>query len=177
MRIHGLGYVAAGAVLVVLVSVGCSRPVDTATYGVRQMGERVEVGPLIVSVLEAEWLAQLGDGPGARLPQNRFLLLRVSITNSGGTGISVPGMVLEHPNGQTYAELSEGENVENWLPPIRTVAPAETRDGRIAFDAPPSAYKLRIREEADFSNDAAKDRSVLIDIPLNLQAPVRVPTR
>ena len=49
------------------------------------MGERVQVGPLVYQVLESDWRSELGSG--GRTPKDRYLFVKVSITNSSGSPV------------------------------------------------------------------------------------------
>src|SRR4051812_42859426 len=100
------------------------------------MGERVENGPFTYTVVEASWASQLGEGFNIRVPQNRFLILSVSVTNGGGSEASVPLLSLEASNGQLYQELLDGNGVSDWMGALRSLKPASTMTGRIIFDAP-----------------------------------------
>src|SRR4051795_10358090 len=48
------------------------------------MGQGVQLGPLTYTVLETSWKRQLGGGPAAKIPKNRYLLVKMSITNGAG---------------------------------------------------------------------------------------------
>jgi hypothetical protein len=65
------------------------------------MGERVPVGQMTYSVVETAWRPQLGEGFKIRTPEQRFLLIRISITNGTGKDASIPLLTLEGTNGQT----------------------------------------------------------------------------
>ena len=58
------------------------------------MGQRVQVGPITYVALETQWKTQLKEGVGSAVPNNRFLMIRMSLTNSGGANQAVPLMVL-----------------------------------------------------------------------------------
>ena len=140
----------AGLLLLVLscciALIGCSA-LAPARPKVFQMGDRVEAGTLIYMVLEAEWHAQLGEGPQARIPRNRFLALRVTVTNSGATDCDVPAMRLVDSGGHAYPELTAGEDLPEWLGVLRRPKPAETMRGRVLFDVPQADYQLRVADE------------------------------
>src|SRR6185437_14796096 len=55
-----------------------------------QMGERVTVGPLTYNVIESSWRSQLGDGFKIRVPDQRFLVVTVSVVNVAGQEVSIP---------------------------------------------------------------------------------------
>jgi len=171
---RSLGAVCGMALVLALAS--CRKDPGSSTR-IWRMGEQVQVGPLIYSVIEAEWHGHLAAGGKERLPQNRFLIVRVSVTNSGGREVGVPGMVLETPQGESYYEDPDGEGVPDWLPGLRRLAPAETREGRILFDAPQKSYRLRVQEEGMPEQPEEKLASALIDIPLDLRAPVAIPLK
>jgi hypothetical protein len=138
------------------------------------MGERVEVGSLIYTVMDTEWHTQLGEGPDARLPQHRFMTVRLSVTNSGVSDSAVPAMSLVDAQGQAYPELTDGHGVAEWLGLLRTVKPAQTERGRVLFDVPTGAYRLRVANDAD----PEEQKAAHIDLPLQLtpalpEAPAR----
>ena len=135
------------------------------------MGERAQAGQLIFTVFENRWLPQLGTESNARIPTNRFFLVRLSIVNSGGNEASVPPLTLIDDGGQRYPEVSEGEGVPQWIGYLRRVKPADTLTGNIVFDVPARHYKLEVGDEGD-------DRKALIDIPLSFnvdQVPMTMP--
>jgi hypothetical protein len=127
------------------------------------MGQRVELGHIIYTVFETQWLTQIGEGPSARIPQNRFFLVRISAVNSGGTEEIIPNIAIEDDNGNAYSELSSGDGVPQWIGFLRQVKPADSAQGNLVFDAPPRHYKLRILDENS-------ERAALVDIPLSFGA-------
>jgi len=130
------------------------------------MGERVQVGPLIYNVLHAEWSTQLGEGSEARMPKNRFLIVQLTVTNSGGGETSIPPVTLEDGRGGAYPEELNGTGVTNWLGLLRKLTPAQTEQGRIVFDAPSGAYRLRVTDD---NPELGREKVALIDIPLHLE--------
>mgnify|MGYP001408384296 CR=1 FL=1 len=143
---------------------GCSSAPAVRVY---PMGGRAEAGPLVYSVLEAHWLRQLGEGPTARIARDRFLLLRVSVTNGGPGTAAVPLLSLIAPDGTEYRELTDGEGVADWLGVLRRVEPVDTITGYVLFDVPRSDFRLRVSDDAFDPEDA---KIALIDIPLRLEA-------
>src|SRR5438045_3477405 len=113
------------------------------------MGERVPVGQMTYSVVESEWKTQLGESFKIRSPENRFLLIKLSVTNGTGQDASIPLLTLEASNGQTYRELSDGEGVVNWFGLLRTISPGQTQQGAIVFDVPLTSFKLRVPDISD----------------------------
>ena len=130
------------------------------------MGERVPVGQMTYSVVESAWKTQLGESFQTRSPENRFLLLKLSVTNGTGQDVSVPFLTLEGTNGQTYREINKGDGVDNWFGILRTISPGQTQQGNILFDVPLSSYKLRIPDIAD----PGLERFVVVNIPLQLDS-------
>jgi hypothetical protein len=130
------------------------------TYG---MGERVDLGHLVYTVFEVQWLTHIGEGPDARVPQHRFFLVRLSAVNGGPTEMLVPGLTLEDDAGNHYSEIDNGEGVPQWIKYLRSVRPADSVAGHVVFDAPPKHYKLRITDETG-------EKTALIDIPLSFGA-------
>ncbi|HML17332.1 MAG TPA: DUF4352 domain-containing protein [Bryobacteraceae bacterium] len=129
-----------------------------------QMGERVAVGPLTYNVVETTWRSQLGDGFRLRFPQQRFLLVTVSVTNSGGKEISVPLLQLENQNNETFQELDNGEGVDNWFGILRNITPAETQLGRLIFDVPLTSYRLRLTD----GGTPGSEKYAWVEIPLRM---------
>ncbi len=153
-----------------ILAAGCRTTVNSrAEY---QMGEKVPVGPLTYNVVEKVWRSQLGELFPSRMPQNRFLLISISATNGGGGEVSVPLLQLEGPDGKIYAEVQNGEGVDNWFGILRTIEPAQTQQGRILFDVPLSSYRLRLSD-----GDSASGRFSYVQIPLQIDAdpPVELP--
>lgn len=147
---------------VAVVSVLLLSSCGSGTYPVRtyQMGEKVTLGHLIYTVYETQWMTQLGTGTDARIPQNRFLLVRVSVANSGSGDLAVPSFYVEDDKGTQYQEITNGDRVPEWIGAIRTPHPAEAVSGNVLFDCPPAHYKLHITDEEN-------DRAAYVDIPLS----------
>jgi hypothetical protein len=148
-----------------LLALGCAR--DRPSVRTYPMGERAEAGSIVYSVIEARWSTRLGEGAAARMPDNRFMLLRLSVTNGGTKEISVPSATLVADGGQTYSELTDGAGVEDWLGVLRKLKPAETVHGWILFDAPRADYHLRVTDDAF---DPADARIALIQVPVRLES-------
>jgi len=140
-----------------LVSCSSNRPEPVRTF---PMGDRVALGHLIYTVFEGQWLTQIGDGTAARIPQQRFFLLRMSITNSGAEEVLAPNLTLVDDTGQSYEELKNGEGVPKWIGYLRPVKPAESAQGDLLFDVAPKHYKLRITDESE-------KMVAMVDIPLS----------
>ncbi len=149
---------ALAAVLAALGTAGCSSgsKYDVRTY---RLGERVQLGNLIYNVYDSQWMTQLGDAPTPRIPDQRYFLVRVSVTNAGPSDVMVPVMSVSDENGANYTELSTGDNVPQWIGLLRRVKPAESLQGNIVFDCPPRSYKLRVSDETE-------NKTALVEIPL-----------
>lgn len=147
---------------------GESTSTDSFVY---KMGEKVSVGSLIYTVLEAEWKSELSSGGGGlpQTPKNRFLVLKISMTNSGGAQATIPLLTLESPRKGSSMEVSEVKDLSNWLGLVRLVNPAQTDQGYIVFDVPTGAYKLRVTDGKEPGSEVTR----LIDIPLALSEPAR----
>ena len=128
-----------------------------------QMGDRITAGPVVYNVIQTMWRTQLGDIFKARIPENRFLVITVSATNGGGRDVSVPLLTLES-DGKEYRELENGDGVNNWFGLIRTLSPAETRQGNVVFDVPLTSYRLRLTD----GGEPGTEKFVWVDIPLRL---------
>jgi hypothetical protein len=126
------------------------------------MGERVELPPLAYTVLEKEWPAQLGEGPDARLPQNRFLLIRLSVTSAANAETYVPDLTLDGDAGNSCAESNNGDGVQHWLGYLRPIKPGQTLEGDIVFDCAPKHYRLKLVNE--------EGKGAYVDIPLSFES-------
>jgi hypothetical protein len=153
------------SIFLLTLTTGCTskRPV-VRTYTI---GERAEAGLAFYTALEAVWKSQMGEEPAVRMPQNRFLLIRMRMTNSSPQEMSVPLMHLVAPSGEEYVELSDGAGVEDWLGVIRRLKPNETLFGWVLFDAPRGDYHLRVSDDAF---DPADAKVALIQIPIRLES-------
>jgi len=145
------------AMLSLMLAEGCSRIASTPRAFA--MGERVELGHIIYTVLETQWMTQIGSGLDAKIPANRFLLVRISAANSGIAEVLVPGMTVVDDNGKAYAEFANGEGAPNWLGILRQAKPAEAAQGAVLFDVPPRHYKLRLTDENE-------QKTAFVDLPL-----------
>jgi len=157
--------------LAALIFSGCAkRPENRSEYS---MGERVPVGQMTYIVVESSWRNQLGESFRIRTPEQRFLLVKISVSNGTGKDVSIPLLTLEGANGQTYRELGSGEGVESWFGLLRTISPGETQQGNIVFDVPLTSYKLRVPDVTD----AGLERYVTVQIPLSLDPdlPIQAP--
>lgn len=156
------------ALMLLLSACGDSASTDSFAY---KMGEKVSVGSLIYTVLEAEWKTELTSGSGGlpQTPKHRFLVVKVSMTNSGGSQATIPLLTVENANKDSTMEVSEVKDLPNWLGLVRLVNPAQTDEGYVVFDVPTGAYKLRVTD----GKEAGSETTRLVDIPLSLSEPAR----
>lgn len=145
-----------------LLLTGCSK--QNSVQINFQMGDRITAGPMAYNVIQTVWRTQLGDIFKTRVPENRFLMITLSATNGGGGEISVPLLTLEGDNGKEYHELENGDGIGNWFGLIRTISPAETRQGNIVFDVPLTSYRLRLTD----GGEPGTEKFVWVDIPLRI---------
>jgi uncharacterized protein DUF4352 len=153
--------------MIALTFVGCNR--QNSVQLDYQIGDRVTVGPLVYNVVETVWRSQLGDLFKQHIPERRFLLITLSVTNSGGSEISLPMLTIENQTGQSFRESENGDGVDNWFGVLRNIDPAQTQQGRILFDVPLSSYKLRLPDGVPGS-----ERVAFVAIPLRIDAEVNV---
>ena len=124
-------------------------------------GDKATVGPLVYNVTDTEVADKLGDDPNnERTPQDRFFLVKVSVSNSSPDDQSIPAMALVDDGGHSYNELPDGTGVPSWLGVVRKVGPTQTETGVVVFDAPTRHYRLRL-------NDTLDEKEIAIDVPLN----------
>jgi len=145
--------------LLSVAAAGCSRAQKPANI-LYAAGDKAIVGPLVYSVTDTEVAQQLGDDPNPRTAQERFYLIRISVTNSSSDDQSIPTMTLVDDAGHSYTELSDGTGVTNWLGVVRKVRATQTEQGIVAFDAPTKHYRLRL-------NDALDENEISVDVSLN----------
>ena len=138
---------------------GCG-PAPAARVRSYTLGEKIPLGHLIYNVFDTQWLTQLGEGSSARVPEHRFFLVRLSVVNSGAEELPIPNAVLTDENGNSYTELSNGDQVPQWIGFLRHVKPAESVQGNIVFDVPARGYNLKVLDETEAA-------SSLITIPLS----------
>lgn len=164
-RSLGRRTLAASLLAVCLLMVqACNKSNHGAQLGTFRMGERVEAGSLVYTVVDAQWPHELAEG--AKAPQHRYLRIRVSVTNSGGNAMEIPPFELEDAEGTRIQEVTDGlGSLEGRLGMLRSVQPAQTEQGLIVFDAPMQAYKLVLSDGGDLE----KERHALVDIPVNLE--------
>jgi len=68
------------------------------------LGDKIQAGPLIYNVMEGKWRAQIGEGPDPRVPERRFLIVHLTVTNSGGQDLDIPSLTLVDQGGQVFNE-------------------------------------------------------------------------
>lgn len=130
------------------------------------MGERVQMGTMVYTVLEAQWKGSLIDNGTGRPPKHRYLVVRISATNSGGSVAGIPPFTVIGAKDDTYMEVTEGlEEVTNHLGVLRMIQPAETEQGVIVFDAPIGAYKFMISD----GGDPGSEKFSRVDLPVSLE--------
>jgi hypothetical protein len=121
------------------------------------------VGRLTYTVIDIQWSRQLGDMSNVRIARDQFLLLRLNVTNGGGTALGIPLLKLIGPQQQAYPELEDCKELKDWLGLVRSVEPAATEDGWIAFDVPLAEYQLQV-SSGELDNEAL----ALISLPMRM---------
>jgi hypothetical protein len=128
-----------------------------------KMGERASVGNLTYNVLEATFFSQLGDIGQSKIPQKRFLVIRMSITNGGAKEVELPLFrVVDNARVET-PELQDADFLKGWFGLIRKIGPTQTEEGRILFDVSPKNYKLEVTD----GGEVGKEQLAFIDIPID----------
>jgi hypothetical protein len=149
-----------GALVVCLAAWSGCAPAQVPEAKAHRMGERVPVGSFVYNVFDDQWKTELGEGSDARIPKDRFFLVHMSVLNGGSADFLVPTLTLVDDSGQSYTELSNGDQAPSWLGFLRRVKPAETLQGDIVFDVTPRHYRLRVGDENDQKHEE-------VDIPLS----------
>jgi hypothetical protein len=150
------------AIAAMFSQTACSPKEQEPMPSIYQMGERVPLGHLIYTVFERQWMTQIGTGMDARIPQNRFYLIRISAVNSGGSPAILPTISLVDDAGGSFSEIENGDGITDFIGALRQIGPAETAQGNLVFDVPPKHYKLKLTDE-----DARQ--VALVDIPLSFE--------
>lgn len=136
-----------------------------------KIGERVSIGVVTYNVLEAEYKTQLGTASSPKLPQNRFLILRMSITNGGAKDVDLPMFTLVDDKGEVYQEVQDGAGVNQWFGMLRKIAPTSTEEGRVVFDVMPKDYRLEVSD----GGEAGKEQLAQIEIPMQFDTAEPIP--
>jgi hypothetical protein len=138
------------------------------------MGEKVPLGPLTYDVIQSTWRNQLGEGLNIRSPQQRFLLITISVTNGGGKEVALPLFKLENDRGESVTESDNPEGVPNGIGILRSVTPAQTLQGSLLFDVPLASYKLILTD----GGEPGLEKTAFVDVPLRMDVDtgVTVPT-
>jgi len=158
MRHHPLLKIAVPLCAALLVS--CGQPAwEVHTY---PMGAKVTIGRLTYNAIETQWYPAFGTGPAARAAENQFLLVRLSVANGGPEDVAVPNFTLDDGKGRQFAELSDGNQVPDWIGALRTLAPTDSMSGNAVFDVPAGHYTLHILDENG-------QHEACIDLPMNFQ--------
>jgi hypothetical protein len=142
------------------LQIACVKPAPPVN--VFRLGDKVQVGPLIYNVLEAKWRPQIGDGSEARVPDHRFLIVHLAVTNSGALDIDLPLMTIVDQAGQVSNESLDGRGVPYWMGLIRKLKPADTLDGTIVFDIDPKSVKLKL-------DDGSGVALSMVELPLQFE--------
>jgi hypothetical protein len=169
MRHRAFGLIVLALVLFVSLAVlsGCSR--IRHEDRVVAMGTAVAVGQLTYTAIESEWRETLESSNGQRIPRNRYLMINISVLNNAPEERAAPLLQLEDGKGQIYPEISEGGGVPEWLGYLRLLQTKETRSGRLLFDVPQGAYRLRVSS----GGDPESEQTALIEIPFQLGSDVQ----
>jgi hypothetical protein len=136
----------------------------SAPVNVYRMGEKVQAGPLIYNVFETKWVEKIGEDPQARTPTHRFLIVRLSVVNSGAETVSVQPLKLLDESGGIHQESMDGQDVPRWLGIVRSLKPADTLEGNVVFDLEPKTYKLRLDDGVD------SGKVQMVELPLQFEA-------
>ncbi|MDZ4801115.1 MAG: DUF4352 domain-containing protein [Bryobacteraceae bacterium] len=130
------------------------------------MGERVQMGTMVYTVLEVQWRPGLNDAGSGRPPKHRYAFVRLSVTNSGGSVAGIPGFTLIGVKDERFMETTEGlEDVPNHLGVLRMIQPAQTEQGVVIFDAPIAAYKFMISD----GGEPGSEKFSRVELPVSLE--------
>lgn len=145
----------------VALQMACIKPAPPVN--VYKLGEKVQVGPLIYNVVEANWRPQISAGGSSRVPAHRFLVIHLTVTNSGAEELTAPALTVVDQTKKTFEESMDGQGIANWLGMIRKMKPGDTLDGSILFDVDPKSYKLKL-------DDGSGGAQSMVELPLQFDA-------
>src|SRR5260221_11144536 len=126
------------------ILVSCLKP--PPPVNVFRLGDRVQAGPLVYNVFEADWRAQLGEGGDVRVPTHRFLIVHRSVTNGSSAALSIPALSLVGDTGHAFTESMNGQNVSSWFALSRKLKPVEAHEGRLPFEVGSKSAKLSLAD-------------------------------
>lgn len=156
---------------------GCSREGAETDAKIKRasktfkMGERASVGVLTYNVLESTYFTQLGDSGKSRIPEKRFLVIRMSITNGGAKEAEIPLFRLVNDKNDEISEIQEADFLAGWFGLIRKIGPTLTEEGRIVFDVSPKTYKLEVTD----GGETGKEQLAYIEIPIEFDTSEPIP--
>lgn len=154
-------FISAAAVLCLSLLGSCSKPPPLArTF---QMGEKAQVGPLYYTVLGAEWRTEIGADIERRVAKDRFLIVHLTIFNSGSGDAGAPLTQLVDAQGKEHGELQDVKGLPQWMGLMRRISPTSTEEGRLVFDVPLGIYKLKVSD-----GGIEIEKTAIIEIPLEL---------
>src|SRR5215469_16104823 len=151
------------ALLAAVLLTSCSPASKSEAPRVYQMGDRVATGHLVYTVFGKQWQNQFGSGPDARVPQNRFYLVRISVLNNGPGDAMIPPTEIVDDAGASSTELTDGDGVTEWLGALRQLHPLQTAQGYVLFDVAAKHYRLQVTGEDG-------KPVALVDLPLTFDA-------
>ncbi len=151
-----------------LTAVACAPHEAPRSEG--RIGDPTVAGSLTFNVVEARWRSQLDGFPTPRMPERNFLLVKLTVTNGGGSEASIPYLQVRNADGQVFSESEDGTGLDGWMGMIRRVAPAQTEEGWLLFDVPSNSYKLRVTD-----GNVENEHVAFISIPLSMQTDAQGP--
>lgn len=159
------------AILALLCLPACTRQgADAVSEPMVEMGAPIATGPLTYTVIDQRWHESLPSSTGSRLPKHRFFSLHVTVTNGGAEQAGIPLLSLVGSGGKEYQEESNGDGLTGWMGYIRIIDPVQTEHGRILFDVPPGAYRLRVSSGGEPESEV----TALVNIPFVVETPSSV---
>ena len=149
-------------------NVGCSR--TAAHIGTHNIGERVQLGPVVYTVLEAEWRDHLSTGSGESSPDKKYLLARLSITNASASPITIPLLQVINAKDQSFTEVADVQGLQDWLGLLRPIPPGGTEVGHAVFCISPGDYRLQLTDAGELDRETI----ALVTIPFRVDLPAQV---
>lgn len=112
-------------------------------------GTPIEVGDFSYTINDVKWKDVLGEGSLIQHPDAAFLVVDITVVNTGRKAYYQESPQLVDSSGRTYSSTSNAfieEGSELWL---KEFNPQVQSRGRLVFDVPYGSYSLRLSGKED----------------------------
>jgi RNA polymerase subunit RPABC4/transcription elongation factor Spt4 len=107
-------------------------------------GESVRIGSFVYSVNDSMWRSAIGGQYNRQDANASFLVVEVSVTNSGNEGAMIPSLELTDNKKNDYESSSKSWVLDRSIGALDRLNPGVTKTGLVVFDVPmKEGYKLK----------------------------------